>query len=68
MNNPEASLKEFFWLKWTKQTKFIAITSQKGEMGKSTLKVIVASYLYYELGYNLTIIDYNANQKYLENA
>ena len=46
----------------TKQTKFMAITSQKGGVGKSTLTVIVASYLYYELGYNLAIIDCDANQ------
>lgn len=46
----------------TKQTKFIAVTSQKGGVGKSTLTVIIASYLYYELGYNLAVIDCDANQ------
>ena len=40
----------------------MAITSQKGGVGKITLTVIVASYLYYELGYNLAIIDCDANQ------
>lgn len=39
------------------KTIFLAISTQKGGVGKSTLTAIAASYLDYVLGYNVAIID-----------
>lgn len=40
-----------------KRPKFVSISSQKGGIGKSTLTVIACSFLHYEYGYNVAIID-----------
>ncbi|GAB6122468.1 ParA family protein [Dysgonomonas termitidis] len=36
---------------------YVAFSTQKGGAGKTTLTVLAASYLHYELGYNVAIID-----------
>lgn len=42
----------------TKQkTKFIAFSSQKGGVGKSTFTTLVASMMHYRLGYNVVVFD-----------
>ncbi|WP_432221881.1 ParA family protein [Flavobacterium sp. TMP13] len=38
-------------------TKFIAFSSQKGGVGKSTFTTLVASTLHYRLGYNVAVFD-----------
>ena len=40
-----------------KETLFIAFSTQKGGMGKTTLTVLAASYLHYVKGYNVAVID-----------
>ena len=35
----------------------MAISSQKGGAGKTTLTVLVASYLHYVKGYNVAVVD-----------
>ena len=40
-----------------KETLFIAFSTQKGGMGKTTLTVLTASYLHYVKGYNVAVID-----------
>lgn len=40
-----------------KKTKFVAFSTQKGGAGKTTLTVLVASYLHYVKGYNVAVID-----------
>ena len=40
-----------------KQAKYVAFSTQKGGAGKTTMTVIVASYLQYVKGYNVAIID-----------
>lgn len=35
----------------------VAFSNQKGGVGKSTLTVLVASYLYYEMGVKVAIMD-----------
>lgn len=39
------------------KTKYVAFSTQKGGAGKTTLTVLVASYLHYVKGYNVAIID-----------
>lgn len=39
------------------QTKFIAFSTQKGGVGKTTFTVLIASYLYYVKGFNVAIVD-----------
>lgn len=39
------------------KTKFIAFSSQKGGVGKSTFTTIMASTLYYRMGYNVAVFD-----------
>ena len=39
------------------KTKFIAFSSQKGGVGKSTFTTLVASTLHYRLGYNVAVFD-----------
>ncbi|MCD8177628.1 MAG: AAA family ATPase [Tannerellaceae bacterium] len=39
------------------QPKFVAFSTQKGGVGKTTFTVLSASYLYYLKGYNVAIID-----------
>jgi len=41
----------------TKETVFIAFSTQKGGMGKTALTVLSASYLHYVKGYNVAVID-----------
>ena len=40
-----------------KEPLFVAFSTQKGGAGKTTLTVLMASYLYYVRGYNVAIID-----------
>lgn len=40
-----------------KEPLFVAFSTQKGGAGKTTLTVLMASYLYYIKGYNIAIID-----------
>lgn len=40
-----------------KETLFIAFSTQKGGMGKTTLTVLAASYLHYVKGYNVAVVD-----------
>lgn len=40
-----------------KETLFIAFSTQKGGMGKTTMTVLAASYLHYVKGYDVAIID-----------
>jgi cellulose biosynthesis protein BcsQ len=40
-----------------KETLFIAFSTQKGGVGKTTLTVLAASYLHYIRGYNVAIVD-----------
>lgn len=39
------------------KTRFVAFSTQKGGAGKTTLTVLVASYLHYVKGYNVAVID-----------
>lgn len=39
------------------KTKFVAFSSQKGGVGKSTFTTIMASILHYQMGYNVAIFD-----------
>jgi cellulose biosynthesis protein BcsQ len=39
------------------ETLFIAFSTQKGGMGKTTLTVLAASYLHYVKGYNVAVVD-----------
>ena len=36
---------------------YVAFSTQKGGAGKTTLTVLVASYLHYVKGYNVAVID-----------
>ena len=40
-----------------KETKYVAFSTQKGGVGKTTLTVLVASYLHYVKGYDVAVID-----------
>ena len=40
-----------------KEPKYVAFSTQKGGAGKTTLTVLVASYLHYVRGYNVAVID-----------
>lgn len=40
-----------------KETLFVAFSTQKGGVGKTTFTVLVASYLYYLKGYNVVVVD-----------
>ena len=40
-----------------KKTMNVAFSTQKGGAGKTTLTVLVASYLHYVKGYNVAVID-----------
>lgn len=40
-----------------KETKYVAFSTQKGGAGKTTLTVLVASYLHYVKGYEVAVID-----------
>ena len=40
-----------------KEATYVAISTQKGGAGKTTLTVLVASYLHYVKGYNVAVID-----------
>lgn len=50
----------------TKQPLFIALASPKGGVGKSTLTMLVASYLHYRKGYNVGVVDCDAPQHSVE--
>ena len=41
----------------SKEPIFVAFATQKGGAGKTTLTVLVASYLHYVKGYNVAVID-----------
>ena len=40
-----------------KEPLFIAFSTQKGGAGKTTLTVLMASYLYYVKGYDVVVVD-----------
>ena len=40
-----------------KEPMYVAFSTQKGGAGKTTLTVLVASYLHYVKGYNVAVID-----------
>ena len=40
-----------------KEPTFIAFSTQKGGAGKTTLTVLMASYLYYVRGYDVVVVD-----------
>lgn len=40
-----------------KKPVFIAFSTQKGGVGKTTFTVLTASYLHYACGYNLIVVD-----------
>ena len=40
-----------------KETKYVAFSTQKGGAGKTTLTVLVVSYLHYVKGYDVAVID-----------
>ncbi len=40
-----------------KETLYVAFSTQKGGVGKTTFTVLVASYLYYLKGYNVAVVD-----------
>lgn len=40
-----------------KEPLYVAFSTQKGGAGKTTLTILAASYLHYEMGYNVAIID-----------
>ena len=40
-----------------KEPLFIAFSTQKGGAGKTTLTVLMASYLYYVKGYDVAVVD-----------
>ena len=44
-----------------KKTNYVAFSTQKGGAGKTTLTVLVASYLHYVKGYNVAVIDGGGN-------
>lgn len=50
-----------------KESMTIALSNQKGGVGKSTLSVCLASYLYYEMGKNLVVVDCDSHQHSLAN-
>lgn len=39
------------------ETKYVAFSTQKGGAGKTTMTVLIASYLHYVKGYNVAVID-----------
>ena len=40
-----------------KESKYVAFSTQKGGVGKTTLTVLVASYLHYIKGYSVAVVD-----------
>ena len=40
-----------------KETSYVAFSTQKGGVGKTTFTVLVASYLYYLKGYSVAVVD-----------
>ena len=40
-----------------KETLYVAFSTQKGGVGKTTFTVLVASYLYYLKGHNVAVVD-----------
>jgi cellulose biosynthesis protein BcsQ len=44
-------------MKTTNRALFVAFTSQKGGVGKSTFTTLAASIMHYRLGYNVAIVD-----------
>ena len=40
-----------------KEPVYVAFSTQKGGAGKTTLTILAASYLHYEMGYNVAVID-----------
>jgi len=39
------------------KSKYVAFSTQKGGVGKTTLTVLVASYLHYVKGFNVAVVD-----------
>ena len=46
----------------SKETLFVAISNQKGGVGKSALSVVLASYFHFEKGLNVAIVDCDSPQ------
>ena len=53
--NKDVSQKRIITMK--KETLYVAFSTQKGGVGKTTFTVLVASYLYYLKGYNVAVVD-----------
>lgn len=51
-----------FILKSMSNTIVVAVSNQKGGVGKSTLTVLLASYLYYVKGYDVAVLDCDSPQ------
>lgn len=45
-----------------KQTILVAVSNQKGGVGKSAITILLASYLYYEKGVRLAVVDCDTHQ------
>ena len=41
----------------SKRCVFVAMSSQKGGVGKSTMTVLLAGYFHYVMGYNVAVVD-----------
>ena len=54
-NNKDVSQNRIITMK--KETLYVAFSTQKGGVGKTTFTVLVASYLYYLKGYNVAVVD-----------
>jgi cellulose biosynthesis protein BcsQ len=50
-----------------KEPIYVAFSTQKGGAGKTTLTVLVASYMHYEMGYHVAIIDCDFPQHSIHN-
>ena len=50
----------------SKRCVFVAMSSQKGGVGKSTMTVLLAGYFHYVMGYNVAVVDCDYPQFSLE--
>lgn len=50
-----------------KRTILVAVSNQKGGVGKSTMTILLASYLHYQKGHNVAVVDCDTHQHSLTN-